>query len=381
MRPEENELLTRVGRGTPGGELLRRYWQPVAAALELTEQKPIKAIKILGEELVVYRDKSGRYGMMAEQCPHRHASLAYGSVDAEGIRCRYHGWKFSGTGRCLESPAEKGPADITHTAYPVQELGGMLFGYMGPLPAPALPRWDVLAWERGERWIERHSVLRCNWFQAMENSVDPAHLFWLHGESGHLVEALGGKYGEEHDFTIFDRGIMKRRTAGAPGKAQVDQHPLLFPNVLRHVFKPKTTGKVMHNLQYRVPIDDTHTQVFLVMFNPNEAKNAADPENNHFSFVSMTDENGDYKMDMVLAQDVMAWETQGPIFDRTTEYLGASDRGIVILRRLMRQQIEAVQAGKAPLGIEPAGSNQRVIELDVINERIGLAQPQTEAAA
>src|SRR5581483_11925229 len=169
MRQEENELLTRVGRGTPGGELLRRYWHPVAAVAELTEQKPIKPIKVLGEELVVYRDKSGRYGMVAKQCPHRHASLAYGSVENDGIRCRYHGWKFSETGRCLESPAEKGPADITHTAYPVQELGGMLFGYMGPAPAPALPRWDVMAWERGERRIERHSVLNCNWLQAMEN--------------------------------------------------------------------------------------------------------------------------------------------------------------------------------------------------------------------
>ena len=103
---EENETLTRVGRGTPGGELLRRYWQPVAAAGELTYAKPIKAVKILGEELVVYKDKNGRYGLVGEHCPHRKASLAFGRVDEQGIRCPYHGWKYDHTGKCLEQPAE-----------------------------------------------------------------------------------------------------------------------------------------------------------------------------------------------------------------------------------------------------------------------------------
>ena len=103
---EENETMTRVGRGTPAGELLRRYWMPIACAGELTEEKPIKAARLLGEDLVVYRDRSGRYGVVAEQCPHRKASLAFGRVDEEGIRCPYHGWKFDGTGRCIEQPAE-----------------------------------------------------------------------------------------------------------------------------------------------------------------------------------------------------------------------------------------------------------------------------------
>lgn len=379
MKREENELLTRIGPGTPAGNLLRRYWQPVAAVAELTEQQPIKAVKILGEELVVYRDKSGRYGMVAEHCPHRGASLAYGRVEQEGIRCPYHGWKFAASGRCMETPAERKLIDITHTAYPVQELGGMLFVYMGPAPAPALPRWDVMAWEKGERKIERHSVLRCNWFQAMENSVDPSHLFWLHGDTAHLKPAID-QYDEEHEFNIFEYGVMKKRSSAGPAGARVDQHPLLFPNILRHVFKPKTTGKLTHNLQYRVPIDDVSTQVFMVTFVPDAAKRAT-TENTQFEYVSMTREDGSYKLDMVLAQDVMAWETQGQIADRTKEYLAESDRGLVILRRLMRQQIDAVQQGKEPLGIQPAGSGEKVIELDVINERIGLVQSQTEAAA
>ena len=133
---EENLLLTQVGRGTPCGELLRRYWHPVAAAAELTDEKPIRAVKILGEELVVYRDRSGNYGLVGEHCPHRLASLAYGRVDEQGIRCPYHGWKFDGTGKCLEQPAE--PVDSTfkdrikQVAYPVQYLGGLIYAYLGP---------------------------------------------------------------------------------------------------------------------------------------------------------------------------------------------------------------------------------------------------------
>lgn len=378
MRQEENDLLTRVGAGTPAGELLRRYWHPVAAVAELTAEKPIKAVKLLGEELVVYRDSTGRYGMAGEHCPHRGASLAYGRVDHEGIRCPYHGWKFAHSGRCLETPAERQTIDITHVAYPVQELGGLLFAYLGPAPAPALPRWDVLAWEKGERIIERHSVLRCNWFQAMENSVDPSHLFWLHGQSAHLAQAVD-HYEEEHEFIMFDYGIMKRRTSAGASGNRVDQHPLLFPTVLRHVFKSEKSGKLMHNLQYRIPRDDTSTEVFMVLFNPDETKPARD--NTRFSYVSMLDELGNYKMDMVLAQDVMAWETQGAVADRTKEYLGAADRGIVTLRRLMRQQIDTVREGGVPLGVKPAREEKAVIELEVINERIGLTRPQKEIAA
>ena len=210
---EENELLTKVDRGTPAGELLRRYWHPVAVAGELTEEKPIKAVKILGEELVVYRDTTGRYGLLGEHCPHRLASLAFGRVDEQGIRCPYHGWKFAASGKCLEQPAEPPESTfkdrIQHTAYPVEKLGGLLFAYLGPTPQPLLPRWDVLAWEHGKRWIVIDSLLDCNWLQPMENSVDPSHLYWLHGHSAHLAPRMRN-YDEQHEFVCFEFGIMKR---------------------------------------------------------------------------------------------------------------------------------------------------------------------------
>jgi 5,5'-dehydrodivanillate O-demethylase len=381
---EQNETLTRIGPGTPAGDLLRRYWQPVAAAAELTDEKPIKAVRVLGENLALYRTTAGGFGLVAEQCPHRRASLAYGGVDDDGIRCPYHGWKFNAEGRCLETPAE--PKDSTlkdavnQPAYPVERLGGMLFAYMGPLPAPALPRWDVLAWEHGERWVQRHSVIDCNWLQCMENSVDPSHLYWLHGRSAHLAKALD-HYEEKHDFILFDHGVMKRRTSAGEDGARVDQHPLLFPNVLRHVLKSRQTGKLVHNLQYRLPVDDTHTQVFMVLFSPDDEARTAPDADTPFEFVPMRDEDGNYRLDQVLAQDVMAWETQGPIMDRASEILGAADRGVHIFRNLVAEQIETVAKGGTPLGVTPAGRGAPVIELEVINERIGLARPQTEAAA
>ncbi len=381
---EENEVITRVGPGTPGGELLRRYWHPVACAGELSEDKPILQVRLLDEALVLYRTPKGAYGLVAEQCPHRFASLAYGRVDDEGIRCPYHGWKFDGSGQCIEAPAEPKEShfcdSVQTTAYPVRKLGGMLFAYMGPAPAPALPHWDVLAWEHGVRTVERHSVVECNWLQCMENSVDPSHLYWLHGVTAHLASLMEG-YDETHDFIPFDHGIMKRRTTPFKEGPKVDQHPLLFPNVLRHVAhsRDKTKGH-RHNLQYRVPVDDTHTQVFMINFMAVPGEHSPADGDAPTSFVPMRGDDGDYRMDMVLAQDVMAWETQGKVMDRAHERLGAADKGLVLLRRLLKDQIDKVARGEAPLGVSPGG-NEGIIELEVINERIGLNVPETQGAA
>jgi 5,5'-dehydrodivanillate O-demethylase oxygenase subunit len=380
---EENELLTRVDRSTPCGDLLRRYWHPVAAAGELTEEKPIKAVKILGEELVVYRDKQGKCGLVGEHCPHRLASLAYGRVDDEGIRCAYHGWKFDSAGKCLEQPAE--PANSTfkdrikHVAYPVEVLGGLIFAYLGPEPKPLLPRWDVLVWENGKRWIVKDSIIDCNWLQPMENSVDPAHLFWLHGDTAHLAPRVK-QYAEEHEFIPFEFGIKKRRTSLPVGTGEaplVDEHPLLFPTTLRHV-APYAGGKAhRHNLQIRVPVDDTHTQVFRVNFVPSEVEKSPAEVQVPFRYSQLKKGLREYDMGMVSAQDSMAWETQGAVTDRTQERLGAGDAGIILLRKLLKEQIELVQKGRDPLGVIRDPQQNRIIELNVINERIGLHRLQS----
>ena len=387
LTKEENVLLTSVGRDTPGGELLRRYWMPIACTGELTEQKPIKAARLLGEDLVVYRDKSGRYGVVAEQCPHRKASLAFGRVDEEGIRCPYHGWKFDGTGKCLEQPAEPesgGFKDkIKHIAYPAQRLGGLIWTYMGPQPAPLLPRWDVLTWENGQRWVQKHEIYKCNWLQPMENSVDPSHLYWLHGDTAHLAPTVD-RYEEDHQFTPFEYGIMKRRIT--PGRKAgdppvIDQHPLLFPITLRHVFRAsKTTGFVLHNVQIRVPVDDARTQVFVVYFTPNDTDKSPAEGDTPWEYFPIRDENGEYRLSEVLVQDAMAWETQGAPTDRTQEHLGVGDEGIILLRKILREQIEIVRNGGDPLGVVRDAQKNQLIEFEVLNERIGLFAKEKKVA-
>jgi 5,5'-dehydrodivanillate O-demethylase len=375
---EENVLLTQVSRGTPCGELLRRYWHPVAAAAELTDEKPVRAVKILNEELVVYRNRQGEYGLVGEHCPHRLASLAYGRVDEEGIRCPYHGWKFDHTGRCLEQPAE--PPDgtfkdrIKHVAYPVQYLGGLIYAYLGPAPAPLLPRWDVLVWEHGRRWIVKESIIDCNWLQPMENSVDPSHLYWLHGDTERIVPSLK-TYAEKHEFVRFQYGIRKRRTTlplATGGDSAVDDHPLLFPTVLRHVAPFNEGSGHRHNLQIRVPVDDHHTQVFRVNFLPIDSDRSPENAPVPLRFVQLKTGPREYKMNMIPAQDSMAWETQGSRTDRTQEHLGVGDEGIIELRKLLREQIERVQRGLDPVGIIRDPAKNELIDLGVINERIGL---------
>src|SRR5438270_8728767 len=181
----ENDFITRVGPGQPAGQLLRRYWMPVAVLQELTHEQPTKFVRLLGEDLVLFLDKSGRVGLLADHCSHRSASLCYGRVEERGISCAYHGWLYDTEGNILETPPERNDAilrSVKQTAYPVQRFIGMYWAYLGPKPAPEIPRYDVLVRKDGRRKIVIHPRLDCNWFQAMENSVDPAHLQILHQE-------------------------------------------------------------------------------------------------------------------------------------------------------------------------------------------------------
>src|SRR3954453_9769257 len=154
---EENETLTRVGPGTPAGQLLRRYWHPVAVVQELTESEPTKFVRVLGEDLVLFRDKSGNIGLIQDHCAHRGASLLYGRVEERGISCAYHGWLYDTADNCLETPAEAADSKFHLTvkmrAYPVRKFIGMYWAYLGPLPAPEIPRYDVWARQDGTRHI------------------------------------------------------------------------------------------------------------------------------------------------------------------------------------------------------------------------------------
>src|ERR671929_1223807 len=195
LTKEENELLTRVGPGTPMGNLLRRYWHPVATSAQLKDE-PVLAVTLLGENLALYRTDGGKLGLVSQRCPHRGASLAYGIPEEEGLRCPYHGWRFDQTGQCNQQPAE--PTDSTFKdrikipAYPVQEMGGLIWAYLGPEPAPLLPRYDLFVRDDLEREIGI-TRLPCNWLQIMENSLDPVHLEYLHSVYMNYVLKRAGR--------------------------------------------------------------------------------------------------------------------------------------------------------------------------------------------
>ncbi len=372
----ENDLLTKVGPGEPAGELLRRYWMPVALASELSEQQPAKFVRLLCEDLVLFLDKSGRVGLLADRCSHRNASLCYGRVEERGISCAYHGWLYDVDGNILETPPERNDAimnSVKQTAYPVQRFLGMYWAYLGPPPAPEIPRYDVWVRDDGRQKIVIHPQLDCNWFQAMENSVDPAHLQILHqeyiGRGNALPVNTTRGYTDDvadYEFRQVWYGIIKSRTY-VDGKT--DEHPLIFPNILRQ-------GA---NTQIRIPIDDTHTMHWDVNFEPTPdgslVQEKGDPP---FTVLSPYKEpakalhpQARFLMQSVRAQDHMAWETQGPIADRTKEHLSYSDRGVHMLRELMKEQIEAVRQGKDPMGIVRDPSHE-MIDTNLYGEAQGV---------
>ena len=353
---EANDRLTRVGPGTPMGELLRRYWFPVATSAEL-DQDPVQAVKILGENLALYRTDEGKLGLVSQRCPHRGASLAYGIPEEEGLRCPYHGWRFDQTGQCNGMPAEPEDSTFKHRiripAYPVQELGGLVWGYLGPEPVPLLPRWDTLVREDLDREIGI-TDLPINFLQAMENSLDPVHLEYLHARYMNYVRKRQGKpatAAEKHHvriaFDVFKYGITKRRLLEGQAEDVTDWtigHPILFPTIL-------SLGTAeAPRFEFRIPRDDTHTTVYS-LFCSQRAPGAEPRAGVPIYPIPYAHPDGSLVVDTVLGQDMMAWVTQGDISDRSTERLGNSDKGIILYRSVLLDHLRMVERGEDPPGV------------------------------
>ena len=372
---EENDTLTRIGPGTRMGALMRRYWQPLGTAHEMSD-KWTKRIRLLGEDLVLFRTRTGSFGLIAEQCPHRNVSLAYGIPTDDGIRCPYHGWKFGANGHCLEQPNEPEGSNfrdkVVTPAYPVEELGGLLWGYLGPLPAPCIPQLDGLVAKNTIR-ILGSAVIPCNWLQIMENSLDAVHTEWLHGHFFEFVkeaENLKVAFTQKHveiGFDEFDYGIVKRRVLEGHTKEDDDWkigHPVVFPTTLAI-----GNGSPLwheYRFQFRVPIDDTHTQHYWFgAFTLPEGATAPAHllDRVHAYETPIFQPNGDFILDSIHGQDIMAWVTQGAIADRSNEALGATDRGITLYRRMLMRELKRMEAGEDPKNVVRDPEKNGVIAL------------------
>lgn len=346
LSAEDNKLLTSVGPGTPMGTLLRRYWHPVGVS-EFIKSKP-QRVKVLGEELVLYRGQGGQTHLMQLRCAHRSVALDYGRIEGDCIRCPYHGWLYDASGQCLEQPAEpeasKYKDEIKLRAYKTQEFSGIVFGYMGPEPAPLLPLYDVLRWEDGVKDITVQNV-NANWLNHVENIVDISHLAWLHG---YTFPVYGAKKVTYH---------WERTPYGANNVMLIegveDDHISCYgyPTVNRFALPPiDKNGELVRSLIWRVPVDDESTLLYFSRFYPSE-KRTRTASRNDVKLGVYTPLEKDWWGINVNDQDRMAVEQQGVIADRPNEHLGVSDGGIVLMRKMMRESLALIEQGKDPLCI------------------------------
>ncbi len=383
LTAEQNRRLTEVGPGTPMGELLRRYWHPIAAESEFVldgdggPPEP-KSVRIMGEDLVLYRRPDGRFGLIEPHCPHRRAGLVNGYVEPDGIRCSYHGWKFALDGRCVEQPFEEAVSDGTRfrdsicaLAYRAEAKFGLVWAYLGPDPAPLIPTWEPFTYEDCFTQVVLH-VVDCNWLQAQENSIDPVHFEWLHnnwhaGRAGR-TEAYSARH-VELGFEEWDYGFMYRRLHEGEDH-ESDAWTTGRLSMMPNVFAP------LH-FEWRVPIDDRTT--LSVIWHAERVIASREPYRQqtipHW-WGRATDEAGRPLTTHVLGQDVMSWTGQGPVTDRTKEHLGRSDRGVVMFRRRLEADLEAVARGDDPSGLirDPEANRCIPFPNDI---RRGFAQPQT----
>jgi len=379
LTAEQNERLTRVGPGTPMGELMRRYWQPFLPVAKLDEN-PVQPVRLLGEDLVCYRDLAGRVGLVGRRCAHRLVSLEFGIPDEAGLRCPYHGWCYDSSGQCVDTPLEPAHSRLADRVridgYPVREMGGLLFAYLGPLPAPLLPPWDVFVWPNAIRQIG-YTMIPCNWLQCQENAADPMHSVYVHGHlfryvlerQGLLEERASDR--ETHrafvsmrmaegfagiETSVDEHGIVKRTIhkaeLGAPRDLVRQSAYLLFPNYVR------VGGPIRNEFQIRVPVDDNTTlHINYAAYVGPPGVEVAPQDVIPCYEVPIVDPSGRPILDYVLAQDMVAWWSQGVVTDRTRERLASTDASLRVFRQMLEAQLERVESGLEPMNFYPAGTD------------------------
>ena len=356
--PEPDSALTRVGPGTPCGELMRRYWQPVCLSADLNELP--KAVRILGEDLIAFRDGEGKAGLLFPRCSHRGTSLEYGRVEQRGLRCCYHGWLYDVEGNILEMPLEPIPnpylKQIQHPCYPVREFAGLVFAYLGPLDrVPEFPLYDV--WQTTGGSLKARmgprvgGPVNCNWLQAEENLMDALHTFWLHTRhSG--AQFPSQVYGIDPDTLRYEetdmgmRFVLARRLEN--GKWWELIWEMIMPLNIHLVYTDEPRTERVRAVSYCVPMDDTHQLGASIRWLPDgEAEALSGRE----QLAPAGRKNTTYEYTQRHPDDKEAVEGQGPIALHGLEHLVTSDKGVLMFRGILRKAIQTALRGNDPKGI------------------------------
>ncbi|MGQ0580850.1 MAG: Rieske 2Fe-2S domain-containing protein [Reyranella sp.] len=359
--PTYNTKLTEVGRGTPMGELLRRYWHPVGMAADAGATP--RAVRILGEELILFRDGQGKAGLVYPRCCHRGTTLYYGKVEERGIRCCYHGWLFDVEGHCLEMPCEPNPTGaqcerVRQPWYPVEERYGLVFAYLGPPEKkPVLPRYECLEMLQPGEFVEADdssigsggiAIAPCNWLQHFENVVDPYHVPILHGSfSGPQFAAQMNAF-PKVKFEYGRQGVKSTSVRpGADGKKFRRVTEAVVPT-LRVVPNPQVAQYGMvESIGWTLPIDDTHYRIYVAgRVREKGELTKFKSRYNGKTWAELTPEEH-----QKFPGDTEAQVGQGAITFHSEEHLMSSDQGVSMLRILLQKQIDVVASGGDPIGV------------------------------
>lgn len=387
-----NSDIPRVGPGTLGGNWLRRYWMPVGTTVELYDIP--QAVQVLGEELVLFRDGEGRPGLLGRACAHRGASLEYGDIEDAGIRCPYHGWLYDVSGNCLEQPSERNGkafcAKIRQVSYPVRELGGLIFAYLGPDRdnPPPLPNYSPLIDHGGQRQIEPVRHFDYSWFNFFENSADPVHVWILHGNSAYGDQTWGNRFfslDDPPDFepveTPYGMKIVMSKPAPDKDGVFVDEMSLGFPSILQvgdtelvHAKldpeKFANKGSDFEHFMFLTPKDDDSFMMFTVDYYTGPDMDFFDKLKEMRKREEPKDDRKPYDKRPLMPfrgnvrkEDIVTQGTQKLLGDRE-EHLGTSDRGIIMLRKMVRDAIAKSAAGEAPKGLYLEENAEGLVKLD-----------------
>jgi phenylpropionate dioxygenase-like ring-hydroxylating dioxygenase large terminal subunit len=413
----QNELMTRVEGAATAGKLLRQYWQPVALSDELNSTRPVRRVRVFGQDLVLFRGEGGQLGLLDRHCPHRGADLAFGRAEHGGIRCAFHGWLFATDGRCLETPAEPaGSALCTRVqqrSYPVVERSGIIFAYLGEGEPPAFPAFDCFAAPEAYTFAFK-GFLDCNWLQALEVGIDPAHASYLHRffEDADPAASYGKQFRGQSDNSSlpitkvlreYDRPEIRvehtdygmrlfalRKLDDAHTHIRVTN--LVFPQAFVIPMSPSITIS-----QWHVPIDDYRTYWYAIFTSFDKPVDKAEMRAQRLELYTLPDyiprrnKANDYGFNAeeqqratytgmghdINVHDQWAVESQGQIQDRTREHLGTTDKGIVMYRTMLLKAL--ANAGKGePVPMRPTATEaarwQGPIAIDAIGPTQGWEQ-------